>query len=301
MQMREAARLFRGTPVSEGAGVRLMRVFGGRDLELFDPFLLFDDFSSHREEDYRAGFPWHPHRGIETVTYILGGEVAHRDSIGNEGSIGPGSVQWMSAGSGIIHEEMPVVGGKSGSGKNGIGESGGGIRGFQLWVNLPKAAKMSAPAYRDVLAGTIPEIDDRGARVRVIAGKYGGAEGAASGIAGSPTYLDVALERGASFALHVAAGDTALVYVFEGRAALGTQRAPVPAGTLAVTGPGDILHVEAPDAAPAGASAARFLVLVGTPLREAVAWHGPIVMNEEAEIREALAELREGTFIKTKR
>jgi redox-sensitive bicupin YhaK (pirin superfamily) len=220
----------------------------------------------------------------------------------------------MSAGSGIIHEEMPVVGGARG--ESGRGESASaGIRGFQLWVNLPKAAKMSAPAYRDVAAGTIPEIIEGGARVRVIAGRYGGegasgsaredsaaagaVEGAARNIAGDPTYLDVSLERGAAFAHPVADGDTALLYVIEGRALIGESRTPAAAGDLVVTGAGALVRVEAAEGAnSASGTAARFLVMIGTPLREPIAWHGPIVMNTEEELREAFAELRDGSFIK---
>jgi len=278
MQIREASRLFHGQEVREGAGVKLTRVFGGQELPLFDPFLLLDDFSSDRSEDYAAGFPWHPHRGIETVTYILSGEVAHQDSIGNDGSIGAGSVQWMSAGRGIIHQEMPQ-------------ERPQGIRGFQLWVNLPKAEKLAPPRYRDILAGSIPEAVASGARVKVIAGAYADVAGPSADIAGAPTYLDVSLEKGAAFEYPVAVDNTVLIYVFEGRIAAGTMRTPVPAKSLAVLGAGDLVHIESPDAP------SRLLLLSGTPLKEPVAWHGPIVMNTESEIRAALSDLRNGTFI----
>lgn len=278
MAIREVQRLLTGQPMSEGAGVRLRRAFAGASPNL-DPFLLFDDFSSHREEDYIAGFPWHPHRGMETVTYILSGEVEHKDSIGNAGSITAGDVQWMSAGSGIIHQEMPQ-------------KRTDGICGFQLWVNLPKSAKMESPKYRDIAASSIPETVVSGAHIKIIAGGFEDVSGAVSDIAGAPSYLDVSLEKRATFEYPVRTDNTVLLYILDGQITVGTKREAAVAGTMVVTEHGDTVHVESPD------GSSRFLLLSGTPLNESVAWHGPIVMNTQEELLQAFSELKTDTFIK---
>lgn len=273
------------TPVaaSDGAGVRLRRSIATPVLDHLDPFFLFDHFGSEDPDDYIAGFPMHPHRGIETVTYLLDGNVAHRDSVGNAGVIGAGDVQWMTAGSGILHEEMPKVVQRR-------------LDGFQLWVNLPRSLKMTAPRYQDVPAASIPEVArPGGTRVRVIAGEVDGVEGAVKEIFAGPTYLDVALPPGASFEQPVPRGHTALLYVFSGEVAAGGAGK----GTRAIAGPrlvvlddGDVVRVHAPD------GPARFLLLSAQPLEEPYARWGPFVMNTEEEIRQALRELRNGTFIK---
>jgi redox-sensitive bicupin YhaK (pirin superfamily) len=269
---------------SDGAGVRLKRSIATRTLDRLDPFFLFDHFGSEDANDYIAGFPLHPHRGIETITYVLDGSVAHRDSLGNAGVIGAGDVQWMTAGSGILHEEMPKAGPRR-------------LDGFQIWVNLPAKLKMTRPRYQDVPAARIPDVArPDGARVRVIAGAVDGVGGAVRDIFADPTYLDVALPAGNTFEQPVPRGHTALLYVFEGEVAVGgagpahgrTVRAP----RLVVLGDGDVVRVHA-----AGAPA-RFLLLSAQPLHEpAVRW-GPFVMNTREEVEQALHELRAGTFIR---
>ncbi len=268
----------------EGAGVLLRRSIATERLDHVDPFFLFDHFGSERPEDYLAGFPMHPHRGIETITYMLDGSVAHRDSIGNAGVIGAGDVQWMTAGSGILHEEMPKAGPRR-------------LDGFQIWVNLPAKLKMTAPRYRDVPAGRIPEVvRPDGARVRVVAGAVDGVAGAVSEIFAGPSYLDVALPAGRTFEQPVPRGHTALLYVFQGELAVGGPGRPgapsLPAPRLAILDDGDVVRVHAASAP------ARFLLLSAQPLREPYARWGPFVMNTQEEIREALHELREGTFVK---
>jgi redox-sensitive bicupin YhaK (pirin superfamily) len=262
----------------DGAGVSLTRIFGFGDTELTDPFLLLDYFGSENPDDYLAGFPWHPHRGIETVTYMLEGRVGHGDSLGNSGIIGPGDVQWMTAGSGIIHEEMPQ-------------KSPHGVRGFQLWVNLPRKDKMRDPAYRGVVAGLVPVCEGPGTRVKVIAGEFGGVEGAVSGIAGDPGYLDIGLEAGASIDLSLPEDHTAIAYVYGG----GLSYPCVIDRACLVFGPGDSLSFKAGD------SGASLIFFHGLPLREPVAWRGPIVMNSEAELDQAFAEYSAGTFVKDKK
>ncbi len=271
-------------PVIEGAGVRLRRSIATRRLDYVDPFLLFDHFGSDDPRDYVAGFPMHPHRGIETVTYMIGGEVDHRDSLGNAGTIGPGDVQWMTAGSGILHEEMPRTG-------------AGRLDGFQLWVNLPARLKMTRPRYQDVPSARIPEVRrEDGTRVRVIAGEVDGVEGAVKEIFAEPEYLDVSLPAGRSFEQPVPRGHTAVAYVFEGAARLGEgdgEDGPRIAATrLAILGEGDTVSVRSEE------SPVRFLLFSGRPLREPVARHGPFVMNTRDEIEQAVRELRDGTFIK---
>jgi redox-sensitive bicupin YhaK (pirin superfamily) len=264
---------------SDGAGVQLRRSIATAQLDHLDPFFLFDNFGSENPDDYLAGFPMHPHRGIETVTYVLDGSVSHRDSLGNEGTIGAGDVQWMTAGSGILHEEMPHAVPRR-------------LDGFQIWVNLPRKLKMTTPRYQDVPSARIPEVTaPGGARVRVIAGNVDGVEGAVREIFAGPAYLDVALPGGATFEQPVARGHTALLYVYRGGVEVAGKAIPSP--RLAILGDGDVVRVRAP------AGEGRFLVLSAQPLEEPAVRYGPFVMNTEAEIRQALWDLREGTFVKT--
>ena len=283
----------------EGAGVRLRRAFGFGDTSEFDPFLLFDDFRNERPEDYMKGFPWHPHRGIETITYVLSGTVDHGDSLGNRGSLGAGDVQWMTAGRGILHQEMPQ------------GDPQGRMHGFQLWANLPAALKMTTPRYQDVVSKDIPEVtDDDGTKVRVIIGDFWGKSGPVQGIAADPRYLDVSVPPGKRKTLPVEIARHAFAYVFEGS---GTFRdSSRPQGVLVERTDGsDVLErMDAGDRSlvlfdrgdevtvQAGEHGIRFLLVSGKPLEEPVAWYGPIVMNTEDELRKAYEELRAGTFIK---
>lgn len=264
----------------EGAGVRLKRGFSNVEAALFDPFLLFDDFSSTIPEHYLAGFPWHPHRGMETVTYILDGAVRHKDSLGNEGVIENGAIQWMTAGSGIIHEEMP--------------ESVHGIRGFQLWVNLPREKKMSLPRYQDLKGKTIPEVAlGPKARARIVASTLDGITGPLESIAGAPLYADITLDANGSVLIPLPEGHTAFAYVIEGALGLDNddENFYAPGTIVLFTHEGDHVSLRAP------AAGARFLLIAGAPLNEPIAWHGPIVMNTDAELREAFSELNDGTFI----
>jgi redox-sensitive bicupin YhaK (pirin superfamily) len=280
MSIRPVARISVSQPVTEGAGVKLHRAFGFGATEAFDPFLLFDDFRNDQPERYRAGFPWHPHRGIETITYVLAGTVEHRDSLGNHGILGPGDVQWMTAGSGILHQEMPMSGAE------------GRMYGFQLWANLPAAQKMTAPRYQDIKAAEIPEtVDNAGVRVRVVCGEFGGMRGPVEGVAAAPVYLDVQIPPGVYTVLPAETGHNAFAYVFEGAGTFGTDGA-AENRSLVLFGAGDSVAVEA------GSEGIRFLLFSGKPLREPVAWHGPIVMNTREELLQAAAELRDGTFIK---
>lgn len=279
---RSIAATFKAKDMLEGAGVHLKRGFSNIEASRFDPFLLFDDFSSTVPEHYLAGFPWHPHRGMETVTYILDGAVRHKDSLGNEGVIESGAIQWMTAGSGIIHEEMP--------------ESVNGIRGFQLWVNLPKKDKMTSPRYQDLKGSTVPEVAiGAQARARVIAGALASVTGPLTSIAGSPLYADIILEANGSVSIPLISGHTAFAYVIEGAlgvdAIIPTYFAP---GTILLFDrEGEVVELRAP------AAGARFLLISGTPLNEPIAWHGPIVMNTDEELREAFRDLNEGNFIRT--
>ncbi len=268
------------TSASDGAGVQLRRSIATPYLDRLDPFFLFDHFGSEDPDDYIAGFPMHPHRGIETVTYVLDGSVAHRDSLGNEGTIGAGDVQWMTAGSGILHEEMPHAGPRR-------------LDGFQIWVNLPRKLKMATPRYQDVPSARIPELTaPGGARVRVVAGTVDGVEGAVREIFAGPSYLDVALPAGGTFEQPIARGHTALLYPYRGRIEVAGTAVPSP--RLAILGDGDVVRVRAP------AGDARFLVLSAQPLDEPAVRYGPFVMNTEDEIRQALWDLRQGTFVKTR-
>jgi hypothetical protein len=280
--VRQVEEVFRGQETMEGAGVRLRRLFGNQHVPKFDPFLLLDNFGSADARDYLPGFPWHPHRGIETVTYMLEGEVQHEDSLGNAGSIDSGDVQWMSAGSGILHQEMPQ-------------RTDGMLRGFQLWVNLPAKLKMETPAYRGLDAPAIPTYrTEAGATVKVVAGRSGGVEGPVRGIPVDPTYIDVSLPPGVEFEHATHPGYTSFAYVSEGQAALGpAASAPVGANRVALLGDGDRFRAKAAD------QGARFLFVSGRPLHEPVAWYGPIVMNTNDELGQALSELRRGEFIRT--
>jgi quercetin 2,3-dioxygenase len=300
MSIRPVKRIVESTPTLEGAGVRLRRAFGFGSTDEFDPFLLLDDFRNDRPDDYRAGFPWHPHRGIETITYVLAGTVEHGDSLGNRGSLGAGDVQWMTAGSGILHQEMPQ------------GDARGRMHGFQLWANLPSSLKMTAPRYQDVKAAEIPEIvDDDGTRVRIVCGDFRGRRGPVEGVAADPRYLDVFVPAGRRKTLAVELERHAFAYVFEGSGTFRAASEPfgvltekevagneilmrerVGNRSLVLFDSGDEVTVQAGD------EGIRFLLVSGKPLQEPVAWHGPIVMNTQAELRQAVAELRAGTFIK---
>jgi hypothetical protein len=284
MTEREVKEIVTPVIASDGAGVRLKRSIATRTLDHLDPFFLFDHFGSENADDYIAGFPMHPHRGIETITYMLDGSVSHRDSMGNSGVIGAGDVQWMTAGSGILHEEMPRVGPRR-------------LDGFQVWVNLPRKLKMTAPRYQDVPSARIPDVTrPDGTRIRVIAGEVDGTAGAVREIFAGPSYLDVGLPAGSTFEQPVPRGHTAILYVFEGEVAVGEAGpgggAAIPAPRLVILGDGDVVRVRATG------GPARFLLLSAQPLHEpAVRW-GPFVMNTQEEIALALQELRDGTFIK---
>jgi quercetin 2,3-dioxygenase len=280
MSIRQVKRLVRAKPTMEGAGVHLNRVFGFGNTADFDPFLLLDDFRSDEPQEYRPGFPWHPHRGIETITYVLAGEVEHADSIGNRGVIGPGDIQWMTAGSGIIHQEMPR------------GDTRGRMYGFQLWANLPAQLKMTAPHYQEIKAADIPVVkDDDGSEVRIVCGRYGKTKGPVKGVAADPTYLDISVPPGKAKNLAVGSDHNAFAYVFDGAAQFGNA-STVENHSLALFDAGDEIHLQA------GPKGVRFLLVSGKPLREPVAWHGPIVMNTQAELQRAFEELENGTFLK---
>jgi redox-sensitive bicupin YhaK (pirin superfamily) len=279
-QIRSVSQIVTPIRVLEGAGVLLKRSIGTRTLDYLDPFLLLDHFGSDDPADYLAGFPMHPHRGIETVTYMLAGRVNHKDSLGNQGTIGAGDVQWMTAGRGIMHEEMP----KPHEGK---------MEGFQLWVNLPARLKMTSPRYQDVAFGDIPQIDlPGGIKVRVIAGHLGDASGAVTDIYADPIYLDVTLPAEVSFNHLVQAGHSVFAYLFRGKGLFGAAASLAEAPQLVIFGEGDIVSVQASE------EGARFLLVSGLPLGEPIARYGPFVMNSRAEIDQTLMELRNGTFIK---
>ncbi|MFY1706161.1 pirin family protein [Tritonibacter scottomollicae] len=300
MSLRPILETRAAQPTMEGAGVHLHRAFGFQDPSELDPFLLFDDFRNDHPELYQQGFPWHPHRGIETITYVLEGSVEHGDSLGNTGSLGAGDVQWMTAGSGILHQEMPS------------GNTKGQMHGFQLWGNLPGSQKMCAPRYQDVQGKDIPEvIDDDGTRVKVIVGEFWGKRGPVDGIAADPQYLDVYIPAGVKKTFKIDTYRRAFAYVFNGQAAFADASRPTGvllekevAGhevnirdmsgdrTLVRFGTGDEITVQA------GPEGVRFLLISGAPIEEPVAWHGPIVMNSQAELQKAFAELRNGTFIR---
>jgi hypothetical protein len=280
--IRRIQKTFRSQPTVEGAGVHLRRAFGFAEVPQFDPFLMLDDFRGDRPEQYAKGFPWHPHRGIETITYMLAGEVAHGDSLGNNGTIGPGDVQWMTAGSGIIHQEMPK------------GDPQGRMGGFQLWANLPAARKMMDPRYRDVKREQVPVIRQKdGAEIRVICGEVGGTKGPVQDIVIDPQYLDVFLPPGAGFLQAVKRGHTALAYVYEGSGRFDEGRAePAASESLVLFSDGEGVAAAARDVP------VRFLLISGKPIGEPVAWRGPIVMNTPEELNAAFAEYGNGTFIR---
>ena len=300
MKTRSIKRVFKGKPTIEGAGVHLRRVFGHSEVPWFDPFLLFDDFRSDEPARFRKGFPWHPHRGIETITYVLAGDVEHGDSLGNAGVISSGDVQWMTAGSGIIHQEMPK------------GDGRGRMYGFQLWANLPAAHKMMAPRYRDVRAGDIPEVTlDGGVRVRIICGAVAGARGPVADIVIEPEYLDITVPAGTEYRHPVKAGHTAMAYVIEGKGCFCREKKPfshdvagetyfdfarepyLEDGSLALFDDGDEVLVFTEE------EPVRLLFIAGRPIGEPVAWGGPIVMNTREELRIAFEEYENGTFIKS--
>ena len=300
MSIRPVAHEARAMPTTEGAGVHLHRAFGFANPDQLDPFLLFDDFRNEDPRYYQRGFPWHPHRGIETITYVLTGEVEHGDSLGNRGTLKGGEVQWMTAGSGILHQEMPK------------GSAKGQMHGFQLWANLPRDLKMTAPRYQDVKGRDIPEIlEDDGTVIKVIVGHFAGKTGPVDGIAADPQYLDIFVPEGRRKTFRVDTYRRAFAYIFSGSGTF--HDASRPRGvllekevrgqevnirdmsgdrTLVQFGTGDEVTVQA------GPDGIRFLLISGAPIQEPVAWHGPIVMNTQAEIQQAMAELRNGTFIR---
>ncbi len=300
MSIRPVKRIVSSKPTIEGAGVHLRRAFGFGETSEFDPFLLLDDFRNDRPDQYRAGFPWHPHRGIETITYVLAGNVEHGDSLGNHGSLGAGDVQWMTAGRGILHQEMPQ------------GDAQGRMHGFQLWANLPSSLKMTAPRYQDIKAAEIPEIiDDDGTRVRVVCGDFRGRRGPVEGVAAAPRYLDIFVPPGKRKTLPVELERHAFAYVFEGSGSFRAASAPFGVLTEKIDGADDTLVREQTGnrslvlfdsgdevTVQAGEDGIRFLLVSGKPIKEPVAWYGPIVMNTQAELQQAVAELRSGTFIK---
>ncbi len=300
MSLRPTLETRKAIPTMEGAGVKLHRAFGFQDPSELDPFLLFDDFRNERPEDFRRGFPWHPHRGIETITYVLEGTVDHGDSLGNVGTLGAGDVQWMTAGSGILHQEMPH------------GNARGQMHGFQLWGNLPSSQKMTAPRYQDVTSADIPVItDDDGTRVKVITGEFWGKTGPVDGIAADPQYLDIFVPAGQKKTFKIDTYRRAFAYVFEGAAAFADASAPSGVllekevggeevnirdlsgnRTLIRFGTGEEVTLQA------GPEGVRFLLISGAPIDEPVAWHGPIVMNTQEELQQAMRELNNGTFIR---
>jgi redox-sensitive bicupin YhaK (pirin superfamily) len=299
MSIRAVTRISQSKPTLEGAGVQLRRAFGFGKTTDFDPFLLLDDFRNDNPDDYLAGFPWHPHRGIETITYVLAGNVEHGDSLGNRGSMGAGDVQWMTAGRGILHQEMPK------------GDAQGRMHGFQLWANLPSSLKMTAPRYQDIAAGDIPEVtDDDGTKVRIICGDFLGKKGPVEGVAADPRYLDIFVPPGKKKRLAVETSRHAFAYVFAGSGtfrdasdpqAVKTDRVGAPpAAQLDEVGNRSLVLFDQGDevVVQAGDEGIRFLLVSGQPLEEPVAWYGPIVMNTQEQLQQAYAELRDGTFIK---
>ncbi len=301
MSIRPVKKILKAQPTIEGAGVNLRRAIGFGDPAEVDPFLLLDDFRNERPEDYLAGFPWHPHRGIETITYVLAGSVEHGDSIGNNGVISSGDVQWMTAGSGIIHQEMPK------------GDQIGRMHGFQLWANLPAALKMTKPRYQEIKSADMPEVtDDDGTHVRIVCGNFWGKRGPVDGIAADPIYIDVSVPPGKRKSLSIDTRNNAFAYVFAGSGKFCNASGPLAVPTesvgwldtnspvdadnrsLVLFDSGDEVTVQAGD------EGIRFLLISGRPLKEPVAWYGPIVMNTQAELREAFEELQDGTFLKTK-
>ncbi len=279
MGTRTVRSVLQGRGTMDGAGVKLKRVFGFSEVPLFDPFLLLDDFRSDNPDDYIAGFPWHPHRGIETVTYMISGQVRHGDSLGNSGTLTSGDIQWMTAGGGIIHEEMPE-------------QVEGSLFGMQLWVNLPRSHKMMAPRYQDIHASSVPVVNlEGGGRVRILAGQYGDAEGPVKDVVVNPSYFDVELPTGARFSHEIAEGHTVFAYALLGSALFAPDARETAAQHVVLYNDGTRVSVEA------GAEGVRFILVSGRPLGEPVAWRGPIVMNTDAELELAFREYRDGTFL----
>jgi redox-sensitive bicupin YhaK (pirin superfamily) len=276
---RKIRMALKSKPVIEGAGVHLKRVFGFSEIPKFDPFLMLDDFRSDNPEHFRKGFPWHPHRGIETITYVLKGDIEHGDSMGNKGIISSGDVQWMTAGSGIIHQEMPT------------GDAQGSMHGFQLWANLPASQKMMDPRYRGITASQIPEVVmDNGVRIKIIAGTVGSITGPVRDIVINPEYFDCTVPEGVEY-IHATKPDyTALIYVIDGKGVINDTE--VRNQTLILFDTGEEFAIKATG------KHVRFLLLTGEPLNETIAWRGPIVMNTQAELETAFREYQEGNFVK---
>jgi hypothetical protein len=299
MSVRPIKQIIQAKPTIEGAGVKLQRAFGFGETGKFDPFLLLDDFRNEHPEDYLAGFPWHPHRGIETITYVLKGSVNHGDSLGNTGALGAGDVQWMTAGSGILHQEMPK------------GDPQGKMHGFQLWANLPSSHKMMHPRYQDIVAQEIPEVtDDDGTHVRIICGNFWGKIGPVEGIAADPQYLDIQVPPGKRKLFHVDTSRHAFAYIFEGNGSFRDASHPLGVRTeltgsvqgsgQETTGNRSLVLFDSGDevSVQTGDEGIRFLLVSGKPIEEPIAWYGPIVMNTQDELSTAYAELHNNTFIK---
>jgi len=298
-EYRKIKKVFRSKATLEGAGVHLKRAFGFHEVKMFDPFLLLDDFRSNNPEQYLKGFPWHPHRGIETITYVLKGNVEHGDSMGNNGVISSGDIQWMTAGSGIIHQEMPK------------GDDAGGMYGFQLWANLPKTHKMMNPRYQEIKSNQVPEVTrQNGTKIRVVAGEVDGVKGPVTDVVASPEYFDITLPANSEFALPTTRGNTLIAYVIDGKAYFtrekdlysyevegnghnGSEHDRIIGNeSLILFNDGEAVQVTTAD------DPVRFLLFSGKPIGEPIAWYGPIVMNHEGELREAFEELENGTFVK---
>jgi redox-sensitive bicupin YhaK (pirin superfamily) len=299
MSLRPVKDVLQTRSTLEGAGVRLERAFGFGNTKEFDPFLLFDDFRNDRPADYLAGFPWHPHRGIETITYVLAGSVEHGDSLGNKGEMGAGDVQWMTAGSGILHQEMPK------------GDPQGRMHGFQLWANLPASLKMTSPRYQDIPSAAIPEVtEDDGTTARIICGNFWGKNGPVEGVAADPNYIDISVPPGKKRRIAVETTRHAFAYVFAGSGTFRDASEPRAVLTESAVDPNAPVVYDAKNhslvlfdrgdeiVVQAGPEGIRFLLVSGKPLEEPVAWYGPIVMNTQAELQQAFRELNDGTFIK---
>lgn len=281
MTKRKVDQIIKGTPAQDGAGVKLVRVLGRGTVKDFDPFLMLDAFDSKNPQDYIKGFPWHPHRGIETVTYLIEGDVEHGDSLGNKGNINEGCCQWMTAGSGIIHQEMP--------------QNKPSMLGFQLWINLPKKDKMAVPAYRDIRSENIPEVNDNGAKIRIVSGHYKNTKGATQGDYVKATILDISLKQDAVFEIETNKENTLFIYLLSGELFCGEDiNEEIPARHAVLFTKGDSLLLSS------GKQDCRFMFFEGKPLLEPVEWGGPIVMNTREELDKAFSELEEGTFIKHK-
>jgi quercetin 2,3-dioxygenase len=299
MSLRPVKQIIQATPTIEGAGVKLQRAFGFGKTKEFDPFLLLDDFRNDNPQDYLAGFPWHPHRGIETITYVLAGSVEHGDSLGNKGKMAAGDVQWMTAGSGILHQEMPK------------GDAQGRMHGFQLWANLPSSLKMTDPRYQDIPSSAIPELtEDDGTSVRVVCGEFAGKRGPVEGVAADPNYLDISVPPGQRKRLKVETTRNAFAYIFAGSGAFRDASGPRAVLTESGVDPNATAVYDAQNHSlvlfdrgdeivlQAGDEGIRFLLVSGKPIQEPVAWYGPIVMNTQEQIRQAIGELSTGAFIK---